>query len=174
MLSWIREILGVRQDPAVLKKVSVRLPFGIGAAEWEADPTERRAAWSLYIELMTRIAVQPLEVDQGLVREALNSLYSLFGTTREILKQAGPNVGASRESVGGIAIIVLNNGLRPFLSKWHPFLQAWEAKRPADLSLKEHEQNWSEEPKLREELAQLRRDLEQYANALAVIAGVEQ
>lgn len=173
MLSWIREIVGVRQDPAVLKKVSVRLPFGIGAAEWEADPTERRAAWSLYIELVTRIAVQPLEVDQGLVREALNSLYSLFGTTREILKQAGPNVGASRESVGGIAIIVLNNGLRPFLSKWHPLLQAWEAKRPDDLSPKEHEQNWSEEPKLREELAQLRRDLEQYANALAVIAGVE-
>jgi hypothetical protein len=173
MLSWIREILGVRQDPAILKKVSVRLPFGIGAAEWEADPTERRAAWSLYIELVTRIAVQPLEVDQGLVREALNSLYSLFSTTREILKQAGPNVGASRQSVGGIAIIVLNNGLRPFLSKWHPLLQAWEAKRPADLSPKEHEKNWSEEPKLREELAQLRRDLEQYANALAVIAGVE-
>ncbi len=52
---------------------------------------------------MTRIAVQPLEVDQGLVREAMNSLYSLFGTTREVLKAAGPDVGASRDSVGGIA-----------------------------------------------------------------------
>ena len=53
---------------------------------------------------MTRIAVQPLSVDQGLVREAMNSLYSLFGTTREVLKAAGPDVGASRDSVGGIAL----------------------------------------------------------------------
>lgn len=75
--------------------------------------------------------------------------------------------------MGGIAITVLNKGLRPFLSKWHPLLQVWEAKRPIDISPKEHEQNWSEEPKLRSELARLREDLEQYANALARIAGVE-
>lgn len=162
-----------KKDPAKLTKVSVSLPFGIGSAAWEADPTERRAAWSLYVELVTRIAVQSVEVDQGIIREAINSLYSLFGTTREILKEAGPDVGASRESVGGIAITVLNKGLRPFLSKWHPLLQAWEAKRPINISPKEHEQNWSEEPKLRNELAKLRSDLEQYANALAKIAGVE-
>ena len=146
-----------KKDPAKLTKVSVSLPFGIGSAAWEADPTERRAAWSLYVELVTRIAVQSVEVDQGIIREAINSLHSLFGTTREILKEAGPDVGASRESVGGIAITVLNKGLRPFLSKWHPLLQAWEAKRPINISPKEHEQNWSEEPKLRNELAKLRR-----------------
>lgn len=165
-----------KQDPAVLKKASVNLPFGIGSAEWQSDHTERKAAWSLYVELVTRIAAQPLEEDRGLMREVLNSLYSLyslFGTTREILKEAGPDVGAARESVRGIAIIVLNNGLRPFLSKWHPLLQAWEAKRPPELSPRDHELNWTEEPYLREELTQLRIDLEQYTKALAQIAGVE-
>jgi hypothetical protein len=161
-----------KKDPAVLRKVSVSLPFGIGSAEWEADPAERKAAWSLYVELITRIAVQPLEIDTGLVREALTSLYSLFGVTRQVLKEAGPNVGASRDSVGGIAIAVLNKGLRPFLTKWHPLLQDWEAQCPPSLSLREHERNWTEEPKLRSELKALRSDLEQYANALAVIAGV--
>lgn len=163
----------MKGNPAVLKKVSVSLPFGIGSAEWESDPTGRKAAWSLYVELVTRIAVEPLEGEEGLLREALNSLYSLFGTTREILKEAGPDVGASRNSVGGIAIAVLNMGLRPFLSKWHPRLQAWEAKRPADRSPKEHEQQWSEEPELRNALTSLRTDLEEYASALAEIAGVE-
>ncbi len=162
-----------RKDPAVLRKVSVSLPFGIGSAEWQADPTERRAAWSLYIELVTRVAVQPLETDQGLLGESLTSLYSLFGTTREILKDAGPDVGASHNSVGGIAIAVLNNGLRPFLAKWHPKLQAWEAQKPAGLSFKEHEKNWSEESTLYSELDTLRQELEQYAKALAVIAGVD-
>jgi hypothetical protein len=163
----------MKGDPAVLKKVSVSLPFGIGSAEWQSDNTERRAAWSLYVELVTRIAVQSLELDEGLLREALNSLYSLFGTTRQVLKEAGPDVGASLNSVGGIAIAVLNRGLRPFLSKWHPRLQAWEVKRPVELSAKEHEQQWSGEIELRNALADLREDLEQYSLALAEIAGVD-
>jgi hypothetical protein len=161
------------KDPAVLKKVSVSLPFGIGSAEWETDKAERKAAWSLYVELVTRVAIQPLETDQGLLREALTSLHSLFGTTREILKEAGPDIGASRNSVGGIAIAVLNKGLRPFLAKWHPQLQAWEAKRPPTLSYKEHEKNWAEESTIYSDLDILRQELDRYANALAIIAGVD-
>jgi hypothetical protein len=159
-------------DTAVIKEVSMSLPFGIGSVKWEVDSTERDAAWSLYVELVTRVAVQSLELDQGLVREALTSLYSLFGTTREILKQAGPRVGASKNSVGGIAIRVLNDGLRPFLARWHPLLQIWEAQKPPSASPKEHELAWSEEAKLRGELENLRQDLHKYANALAAISGV--
>jgi hypothetical protein len=163
-----------KDDPAKLTKVSVSLPFNIGSAEWQSDPTERRAAWSLYIELVTRIAVQPMDLDQGLFREALTSLHSLFGTTREILREAGPEVGASRESVGGIAIIVLNNGLRPFLAKWHPCLLSWELQRETTVSHQKHEKQWPEEAKMRGELEKLRKDLEKYANALAIIAGVKE
>ncbi|MBM0743290.1 hypothetical protein JOY44_17000 [Phormidium sp. CLA17] len=163
-----------KQAPAVLKEVSVSLPFGIGSAKWQADPTEQNAAWSLYVELVTRIAVQSLGTEQGLLREALNSLYTLFGTTREVLRSAGPKVGASRHSVGGIAIAVLNNGLRPFMARWHPTLEEWEVQRASNVSKKVHEQNWSEVAQMRQELTELRSDLEQYAIALAKIAGVEQ
>ena len=161
-----------KHNPAVLKQVTVSLPFGIGSASWEADPTERHAAWELYVELVTRVAVQSLHPQEGLVREAMNSLYSLFGSTRDILRKAGPNVGASHDSVGGIAIAVLNNGLRPFLSKWHPLLQEWEEKKPNGVSPQVHERAWDKEIIVRGELDALRGDLEQYANALAEIAGV--
>lgn len=163
-----------KQSPAVLKEVSVSLPFGIGSAKWQADATERNAAWALYVELVTRIAIQSLDSDQGLLREALNSLYVLFGTTREVLKSSGPQVGASRHSVGGIAIAVLNNGLRPFMTRWHLALEDWEMQRPDKISKKAHEQSWAEAPQMRQELEQLRKDLGQYATALAKIAGVEQ
>lgn len=162
-----------RKDPAILKKVSVSLPFGIGSAEWETDKTERQAAWSLYVELVTRVAIQPLNTDEGLLREALTSLYSLFGITREILKAAGPGVGASYDSVGGISIAVLNKGLRPFLSKWHPRLQEWESQKSAILSFREHEGNWAEQKLLYSELANLQKNLEIYSDALAIIAGVQ-
>ena len=163
-----------KQDPAKLKKVSVHLPFGIGGAEWEADVTERKAAWSLYVELVTRITVQSLEADEGLLREALNSLHSMFAITRQILREAGPDVGISSSSVGGIAIAVLNKGLRPFLSKWHPLLQTWEAQKPPTTSPKDHEKNWSLEPQMRQELLLLGKELEQYANALAEIVGIDE
>lgn len=163
-----------KRDPAVLKQVTVNLPFGIGGASWEADPTERNAAWELYVELVTRVAVQSLHPQEGLVREAMNSLYSLFGSTREILRQAGPNVGASHDSVGGIAIAVLNNGLRPFLSKWHPLLQEWEEKQPNGVSPQVHEKGWAMEMTVRGELDVLRSGLEQYAEALGAICGVNE
>ncbi len=65
-----------KRNPAVLTQVTVSLPFGIGSASWEADPTERNAAWELYVELVTRVAVQSLNPQEGLVREAMNSLLS--------------------------------------------------------------------------------------------------
>ncbi|MEM6436428.1 MAG: hypothetical protein AAF773_21660 [Cyanobacteria bacterium P01_D01_bin.115] len=162
-----------KAPPAILKSVSVSLPFGIGSASWEADPTEQNAAWELYVELVTRVAVQSLSADHGTVREAMNSLYSLFGSTREILRKAGPKVGAAHDSVGGIAIAVLNRGLRPFLSKWHPLLQSWEAKRAIEVSPQAHEKAWEQEPILRRELEALRGDLAAYSEALAKISGVE-
>jgi len=74
------------------------------------------------VELTTRIAVQPLNPEEGLLREALSSLYSIFGVTREILHKAGPSVAKGPNSFGPVAIEVLNKGLRPFLAKWHPLL----------------------------------------------------
>lgn len=71
-----------------------------------------------------------------------------------------------------VHLVIQLEGLRPFLTKWHPLLQTWEVQRSPHLSPKDHERNWSEEPKLRAELESLRKDLEQYANALATIAGV--
>lgn len=162
----------IGQDKAVLKKVSVSLPFGLGSAEWESDPTERFAAWELYVELVTRIAVQPFDLQYGGLREALNSLYRVFPSTREILRAAGPNIGASPDSVGGIAIAVLNIGVRPFLAKWHNRLSDWEAVKPADKSAREHERDWQYGDTMKQELIALQADLSKYADALAKIAEV--
>ncbi len=163
-----------QKDPAKLTRVRVSLPFGLGSAEWESDKTERRAAWSLYVELVTRISIQPLGEEEGVLREALASLHSIFGTTREILKESGPDVGASKNSVGGIAITVLNKGLRPILSKWHPRLQAWNTQRDPGISPQEHEKQWPEEPQLRQEMEDLHKELKIYADVLSIIAGVDQ
>jgi len=160
-----------RKDPAKLTSVKIKIPW-VGEAEWNADPKERNAAWSLYVELVTRISVQALPANEGSLREVLTSLHSLFDSTRQILKAAGPDIGASITSVGGIAIAVLNRGIRPFLSRWHPALSDWELRRDASLSPGEHERKWPELNHFRSELSKLRVDLESYSEGLATIAGV--
>jgi len=153
------------------KKLSVGLPFGLGNIEFEANEVEQRAAWSLYVELTTRVAVQPLDPESGLLREVLASFYSVFAITRKILSDAGPAVAHGPESFGPIAIEVLNKGLRPFTSKWHPLLQSHENKRAADVSAYEHEQKWEYYQNMRRELIELQKQMAIYANVLAKISG---
>lgn len=154
-------------------KLVVGLPFELGKLEFEPDETQQKAAWELYVELSTRIAVQLLRPDEGNLHEALTSLYSLFEATRGILREAGPAVARGRNSVGAVAIEVLNIGLRPFLAKWHPLLEEYEAKRTPDVSLRDHERKWELEAEFRKELNKLREQMIVYAEALAKIASVD-
>lgn len=59
------------------------------SGEWRPDQAERDAACERYVELVTRIAVVPMSAGHGIRREALTSLYQLFGVTREILRKYG-------------------------------------------------------------------------------------
>jgi len=50
-------------------------------AEISFNDTDKKAAWELYIELLTRITTQHLEPADGDEQTALNSVFSLFKTT---------------------------------------------------------------------------------------------
>lgn len=154
-------------------KLTVGLPFNLGSLELENDEAQQRAAWSLYVELSTRIAVQPLEEGEGILREALTSLYNVFGITRQILRDAGPEIAKGPQSFGAIAIDVLNKGLRPLLVKWHPLLKAYEEQKPADKTTVEYEKLWERGKELRIELNRIREQMAIYVDALAKIAGIE-
>ena len=114
----------------------------------------------------------PLVADEGLLREALDSLRQLFGVTRLILREGGPAVGSRPASVGGIAVAVLNHGVRPLLAEWHPRLEDWEGQRPVETSRRAHERSWAHEMALRADLLGLTQDMGRYVEALALIAGV--
>ncbi|MEU3917850.1 hypothetical protein [Streptomyces sp. NPDC029004] len=143
---------------------------------WEPNDAERRAAWELYVELVTRISVVPLRAEEGLLREALSSLYSLFATTRDVLRRHGPAVAEPKRNgqynFGYLAVAMLNFGIRPLLASWHPTLEDWENQRPANLSRREHEHAWPQADELRTALQDTRRILTAYADLLASACGV--
>jgi hypothetical protein len=102
----------VEEEEAMPKLTSVKVALNIpylGGIEgtWEPDETEQRAAWDMYVELVTRISVVELRPGEGLLHEALSSLYSLFETTRKILREYGPSIarpkGGNELSFGYLA-----------------------------------------------------------------------
>ncbi|MCX5201923.1 hypothetical protein OG897_10730 [Streptomyces sp. NBC_00237] len=160
-------------------QITARLAFpfvGEIAGVWEPADAERRASWELYLDLVSRVSVAELGRDKGLLREALSSLYSLFGTTREILRRHGPAVAPPLEpghlSFGVLAMTVLNRVLRPLLSEWHPRLAAYESQRPAHVDPVAYERAWEHAQALRGDLDAVRQALESLARTLQQVAGV--
>lgn len=83
--------------------------------EWNPRDADKNAAWELYVELLTRITMQPLDRENGDEKAALESVYSLFAITRQVLK----NNTRDCQEFTKIAVIVLNQVIRPFTAKWH-------------------------------------------------------
>lgn len=159
--------------------IPVRIKTDFIDIDTTIDPNQaqRDAAWELYVELLTRVATAPLPDESGLLREAMNSLYTLFACTRTTLKSYGPRIARKTRkaeySVGYLAIAILNRGLRPFLSKWHPLLLDHEEKRPNGLSSLEHEKQWGDcYEECRADLKRVRQTLAQYSDILATICDV--
>lgn len=83
--------------------------------EWKPQDEDKAAAWELYIELLTRITTQPLHFEHGDEQTALTSIHSIFGITRDVMK----NNGRHCIEFTKIAVVVLNQVIRPFTAKWH-------------------------------------------------------
>ena len=142
----------------LLNKFNIKLTFltSFMEAEIEFCDADKDAAWEMYIELLTRCATRKLIDNEGDNREALESLHDLFNITREILK----NHKRKCVNFSKIAISVLNQHIRPFVSKWHKY----------DLEEQPDVNGWGN---FREELAELQMTLKGYTALLAEMAGIE-
>lgn len=84
-------------------------------------------AWRLFVEATTRVASQPMDEGNGIVREVLSSFYVLFQIVRQVLAEAHPSRHTGgKPTIEHLAIAMLNNEMRPFMSKWHARLAQWE------------------------------------------------
>lgn len=159
--------------------VEIGLPYiGRITGMWKPNEVEQNAAWELYIELVTRISVAELQPDEGLLRESLTSLYSIFTISRDILRKYGPAIARPKPgsdlSLGYLAIHLLNFALRPVLAVWHPLLLDYEHTRDPSVSPFEHERRWGRVGELRRVLNDTRLVLLDYTDILAQVADVPQ
>ena len=133
------------------------LSAGFLTMDWQPQPEEKQAAWELYIELLTRIATQPLPDQDGDEATALDSVYALFAVTRDLLKQNGRKA----LTFSKVAIVVLNQKIRPFTARWHRLKLCGAFDDPEQCR------------QFRAELKELQQVLRGYASLLAQVADVE-
>ena len=136
---------------------SVKFNLRFAEATFTPTDTDACAAWDLYVEMLTRIATQPLPAGHGDEQAAMESVYSLFPTARSILRQHGHKA----VNFGKIAIPVLNQIVRPFTARWHREALAGSFDDPAHCRI------------FRDELNTLQTKLRNYNRLLAELAGVE-
>ena len=136
---------------------SLRIKAPFLDAEWKPQDEDKAAAWDLYIELLTRIATQPLPQSHGDEKTALESVYSLFPITRQVIKDNGRHCFEFTK----IAVVVLNQVIRPFTAKWHR------------ISIHGAFDNPDKCDEFRTELVELQGKLKKYTKMLADMAGVE-
>lgn len=140
-----------------LENISLNV-MGVGLSlDVDFSDDDQDAAWELYIEMLTRIVTQPLPSQDGDEQTALDSVYSLFPTTREILRRRGRGT----IQFSKVAIPVLNQVVRPFTAEWHRKSLANAFADP------------DQRVEFRDSLATLQTDLRNYNRLLANIAGVE-
>ena len=154
---------------AQLTEIKITVPQ-VSELKFIVNTDARQVAWKLYIETVTRVSTQPLTDEQGLIREALTSMYGLFATTRDMLKASRPSAPVpGRRTVEHLAVTMLNHELRPFLSKWHPRLRLFENANPGG-----PESAWPDNMICRGELRQVQAHLIGYALGFARLAGVRE
>lgn len=125
--------------------------------EWEPQEADKDAAWELYIEMLTSVTTQYLEPEHGDEVSTLESIHKLFGVTRDIIR----NHGRDCTQFAKIAVVVLNQIVRPFTAKWHR------------LSLSGAFENPKQCEEFRKELSALQQNLRKYSKMLSDMAGVE-
>lgn len=138
-----------------MTSLKIKAPFL--EADWEPKDPDRDAAWELYIELLTRITTQPLPSDHGDEASALKSVHNLFGLSREAIKRHGRLCIEFTK----IAIVILNQKIRPFTAKWHKLMLAGGFN------------DEKQRKQFRNELLELQNTLRIYSKMLADMAGVE-
>lgn len=135
----------------------LKISAGFLEMEWKPKDADRDAAWELYVELLTRVTTQHLAPDDGDEMTALDSIHALFGLTRATLKHQGRHCNEFAK----IAIVVLNQVVRPFTARWHRESRAGAFDKPA------------KRRKFRAELSNLQEQLRKYTRMLADMANVE-
>ena len=147
-------------------------------AEWHIQRNAQTAklAHEAYVELITRKAGIDFEEGDDVLTEIYDSWYALFRELRRLARQIDAEDIAKNEELkrlNDLLVAVLNQGLRPHLTRWHAKFRRWyaaEAERRRDASPQEIQRDYPEYDELVASLRDGNRMLIELATKLQTLA----
>jgi hypothetical protein len=103
--------------------------IGIGDQKFTFKPntTYKQVAYAIWVELSTRKIGLPIDFEHDVISEVYDSWHGFFSVTRDLVKGI-PALKVRRDSTQKIirlSIEVLNEGLRPHLTRWQARFRHW-------------------------------------------------
>lgn len=119
--------------------------IGVGSSKFRFKPnlSDKQVAYAIWVELSTRKIGLPIDLDHDVIVEIYDSWYNFFSVTRDLVKSV-PVAQIKRSSTRAIitlSIEVLNEGLRPHLTRWQARFRAWYVRE-----LKRYEATEGDQP----------------------------
>lgn len=103
--------------------------IGVGDTTISFRPnlTDRQVAYAIWVELSTRKIGLSIDLEDDVITEIYDSWYNYFSVTRELIKTVSVTKvrNQSTRKIINLSIDVLNNGLRPHLTKWQARYRHW-------------------------------------------------
>ena len=101
--------------------------LGAGKIRFKPNVTDKQVAYAIWVELSTRKIGLPIDLEHDVVTEVYDSWYAFFAVTRDLLKGIPVNKvqNDSTQKIISLSIEVLNQGLRPHLTRWQARFRHW-------------------------------------------------
>ncbi len=184
---WLTAIIAVIVIIVFLSKRGIRFwkktyfeineaEIGIGSHKVKIRPNyqDLQIAFKFWAELSTRKIGLPIDEDNDVIAEVYNSWHEFFKIARDLIKQIPVSKLRAQEStkqIVRISIALLNEELRPYLTRWQArYRRWWEAaiqdKENSELSPQELQRKFPEYEKLMSDMKEVNRKLVAYSNTL--------
>jgi len=155
--------------------VTFNLPFNLGSTTVTARHADRVAAWKLYVQLTTRKAAIPFDEEHDVIAEVYDSFRTLFEESRRLLLDLPPSEFVNRDGIASLMLRVLNDGVRPHLTRWQAEYRRWwatAASLPANASRcpQDIQRDFPRYAELVRDLRGANTELSKFADALLLIA----
>lgn len=103
--------------------------FGLGDQKFKlrVNDDDRQIAYKIWVELSTRKIGLPIDLEHDVITEVYDSWHTFFSVTRELIKDIPVRKYRrdSTEKIVRLSIEVLNEGLRPHLTRWQARFRRW-------------------------------------------------
>jgi hypothetical protein len=103
--------------------------IGIGDTRMSFSPnrTDRQIAYAIWVELSTRKIGLEIDPEHDVISEVYDSWYDFFGVTRNLIKEVPAHKLRSKgtRAIVRASVQVLNEGLRPHLTRWQARYRRW-------------------------------------------------